>query len=285
MKVCFATSRETKNLIDSDRLLSKSLIQEGFNVEVAVWNDTQVEWSDYNCVVIRSCWDYHLKYLEFLNWLDNLDSINVKILNSTSIIRDNINKIYLQKLDKAGVSVVPTLWFEKGNNQSIDERLQSKGWKDIVIKPLVGATSHGLIKTRSEDIMEQLNPFPSEFEEGFMIQKFMPEIESEGEWSLVFFGRDFSHAVRKKNATGDFRVQKEYGGKHYHEEPDEVIINQARSILLNYPDELLYARVDGVQLNGTFMLMELELAEPELFINHGDHSKLFVDRILQLIRS
>jgi hypothetical protein len=34
------------------------------------------------------------------------------------------------------------------------------------------------------------------------------------------------------------------------------------------PDELLYARVDGVERDGRLLLMELECTEPQLFLEH-----------------
>ena len=45
------------------------------------------------------------------------------------------------------------------------------------------------------------------------VQPFLPAIESHGEWSLVFLGGEFSHAVRKWPAPGDFRVQTQVGGR------------------------------------------------------------------------
>ena len=45
-----------------------------------------------------------------------------------------------------------------------------------------------------------------------MVQKFMDSIVTEGEWSLIFFGGEFSHAVLKTPSSGDFRVQNDFGG-------------------------------------------------------------------------
>ncbi len=41
-------------------------------------------------------------------------------------------------------------------------------------------------------------------ERDMLVQPFLPEIVSDGEWSLLFFGGEYSHAVRKR--TGDRRL-------------------------------------------------------------------------------
>ena len=47
---------------------------------------------------------------------------------------------------------------------------------------------------------------------GGLFQAFVPEVETQGEVSLVFIDGVFSHAVRKRPAQGDFRVQIDFGG-------------------------------------------------------------------------
>jgi hypothetical protein len=43
-------------------------------------------------------------------------------------------------------------------------------------------------------------------------------------------------------------------------------VAQARQVVERIPGPWLYARVDGVEAGGTFLLMELELIEPSLFL-------------------
>jgi hypothetical protein len=45
-----------------------------------------------------------------------------------------------------------------------------------------------------------------------MVQPFMPEVQTLGEWSLIFLGGGFSHSVRKFPAPGNFLVHSEFGG-------------------------------------------------------------------------
>src|SRR3546814_2436579 len=46
-----------------------------------------------------------------------------------------------------------------------------------------------------------------------LVQPLMPGIFTEGEFSLFFFGGRFSHAIVKRPASGDFRVQEQFGGR------------------------------------------------------------------------
>jgi hypothetical protein len=111
-----------------------------------------------------------------------------------------------------------------------------------------------------------------------MVQQKMP-IE-QGEWSLVFLGGEFSHAVLKRPAVGDFRVQEEHGGSTVLADAPAWMVTQAERVLAaatssastssatgaSTSSAALYARVDGVVVNGRFVLMELELIEPALFL-------------------
>ncbi|HEY2582103.1 MAG TPA: hypothetical protein VGI43_09855, partial [Mucilaginibacter sp.] len=106
---------------------------------------------------------------------------------------------------------------------------------------------------------------------GYLVQKFIEEI-TEGELSLIFFNKVFSHAVVKKPRTGDFRVQKDHGGTVEGFYPGEKTIAEAAAFLLDIKEPLLYARVDGVIINADFYLMELELIEPALFFTKNENA-------------
>ncbi len=98
-----------------------------------------------------------------------------------------------------------------------------------------------------------------------MVQPYLEELVRKGEWSLVFLGGRFSHAVLKRPAPGDFRVQKEFGGRLVPAEPTSQAIEEAQAILAAAPKPHLYARVDAVEIEGRLVLVELEMIEPELF--------------------
>ena len=104
----------------------------------------------------------------------------------------------------------------------------------------------------------------------YLVQAFVPEIARDGEWSLLFFDGVYSHAVLKRAASGDFRVQSQFGGSVEALEPPAELLSSARDALaavaaLGFRDHA-YARVDGVVVGGRFRLMELEMIEPALFL-------------------
>jgi glutathione synthase/RimK-type ligase-like ATP-grasp enzyme len=115
-----------------------------------------------------------------------------------------------------------------------------------------------------------------------LVQPFADEIVSSGEWSVVFFDGEYSHAVLKRPAAGDFRVQEELGGRSERRDPSPAIVEQARRVLSHAAGPLLYARVDGIERDAGFVLMELEINEPFLYIgSSGGAANRFADAIVR----
>jgi glutathione synthase/RimK-type ligase-like ATP-grasp enzyme len=100
-----------------------------------------------------------------------------------------------------------------------------------------------------------------------LVQPFLEAIADEGEWSLVFFARAFSHAVLERPAAGDFRVQERFGGAAAQARPPAGFVKLAADVLAAVEGDLLYARVDGVRDGEKFLLVELEVLEPSLFLD------------------
>lgn len=265
-RLALATSQNFSNLNDDDRLLLQPLAHRGILAEAAVWSDPNYDWKSCDMVVIRSCWDYHLRLPEFLRWIDSLEHRGVRVWNRPATLRWNADKVYLRDLERRGVPIVPTLWFESERAISLKHELQNAGWGQAVVKPRVSATAYRTKLVRADyaeeaqELLDELRDGP-----GVMVQKFMDGIVCEGEWSLIFFGGKFSHAVLKKPKSGDFRVQHDFGGLEEIATPPAFVLAAAERIMLA-AGETLYARVDGVIDNGEFRLMELELIEPALFL-------------------
>jgi glutathione synthase/RimK-type ligase-like ATP-grasp enzyme len=268
-KISLATSDAYPHLTGDDRLLLPPLGAIGFRAEAAVWSDPSYDWSSSAMVVIRSCWDYHLRIAEFLRWIERLEMLGVPVWNSPATIRWNSNKSYLKELEGKGISIVPTLWLEPGPNVSLADELRRVGWQRAVVKPRVSATAHQTKLIQVEQAEEMQNLFEAlRARTGVMVQKFMEPILSEGEWSLMFFDGEFSHAVLKTPKVGDFRVQHDFGGHERLAQAPRFVIEAAEKAIL-VAGNPLYARVDGVIEEGVFRLMELELIEPALFLGES----------------
>ena len=268
-RIALATSSKHSGLTEDDRLLRSSLAERNIQADPAVWSDPHRDWSAFAAVVIRSCWDYHLQPGKFLNWIQQLEAANIPVFNPAPLVCWNANKSYLRDLDAKGVLIVPTFWAEDGAKIDLRAKLHELDWRKAVVKPRISATAYRTQLVTAEDAAEAQSLFDDlRFGSGVMLQKFMDGISTEGEWSLIFFGGQFSHAVLKRPRTGDFRVQNDFGGTaELADPPPHLLTSAIRAV--EAVDPTLYARVDGVVDEGQFRLMELELIEPMLFL--ADH--------------
>ncbi len=97
----------------------------------------------------------------------------------------------------------------------------------------------------------------------------------------MYFGGGFSHAVVKRPADRDFRVQHEHGGRTEAAEPPPDLLLFCERLWSRLPAAPVFARVDAVLCDSGPVLMELELIEPELFVTMSDGA---VDRLAAAIR-
>lgn len=280
--IAFVTYRERPEVTADDALAIPALA--GFNIDVAgiPWDQENINWTNFDAVVFRSCWDYFHRPEQFLSWIAHLHSQGVNLLNEHDIVRWNAEKTYLKDLMAAGASVVPTVYAAKGHSILIADVLREQGWQRAAIKPTVSGTSlHTWVSSpaawdhdqhRLDDLLKERN---------MMLQEYLPEIETEGELSLIYFDSKFSHAVRKVPQFGDFRVQNDFGGTWAAVSPDTDIQRQADEILRVSGRDSVYARVDGVIREGTFLLMELEMIEPHLFLESNPAAPLRFSRAIQ----
>ncbi|MGO9125911.1 MAG: ATP-grasp domain-containing protein [Terriglobales bacterium] len=260
-----ATCDSIPNLTEDDRTLIAPLAKRGIQAKAAVWSDPSVNWTEADAVLIRSCWDYHLRLREFLAWINALEQAKVRMWNPPAMLRWNANKVYLRELEKRGVPIIPTLWPEPGFD--LKQELQRLNWKQAVVKPRVSATAHRTLLT-TPDTIDAAQTLINDLIRGpgTMVQEFLEEVQSRGEWSLIFFSGQFSHVVLKTPKPGDFRSQEEFGGDIRNARPSESLIQAAARAIAAVGSTPLYARVDGIESCGQFRLMELELIEPALYL-------------------
>jgi glutathione synthase/RimK-type ligase-like ATP-grasp enzyme len=246
------------------------------------WNDPAVDWAAFDAVLIRTVWDYFQHYTVFLTWLDTLDRLGVPTINDAHLIRWNSEKRYLLDLEQQGVPIIPTNVAPAGK---LSESLHSMLGQDVVIKPTVsGGAWHTVRGTvGSADFQQALARLPAHLD--YLVQPFVPEIASLGEWSLLYFAGTYSHAVIKYPAAGDYRVQQEHGGTATQIVPDAAIVNAADKALaattaLGHREQA-YVRVDGVVVNGQFRIMELEFIEPLLHLTiRPDAAERFAEHVV-----
>jgi glutathione synthase/RimK-type ligase-like ATP-grasp enzyme len=271
--IALATCAALPDLTDDDRLLIPALVARGIGAVPAVWDDDAVDWRAFAAVVIRSTWDYHLRQPRFLAWIDRLEALGVPLINPARVLRWNAEKTYLRDLTRAGVPVVATRWVERDDQTPLAAILRETGWPRAVVKPAIAATAY---RTWATDLVSA-GADDARFREligdgRVLVQPFLEAIAAEGEWSLMFFRGEYAYSVLKTPRAGDFRVQSDFGGQVVTRNAGPALVAQASGVLDAAPfkrSELTYARVDGCVVDGTFVLMELEVLEPGLFLAVG----------------
>ena len=263
-RIALATSAAFPELHPDDLPLVAALQAAGLDPVVRVWTDPSVDWSSFDAVLLRSVWDYHTRYVEFAEWLGLLDKAEVPVFNDSELVRWNADKSYLLELRERGVAIVPT---QIAAGPCLREVITGLTGQEIVVKPTVGANALQTIRgiAGSDELSRAMDDLP---EAVYLVQPFLPEIQSEGEWSLLFIDGEFSHAVLKRPADGDYRVQLVLGGTSALAEAPSAVREAAAAALAAVDTRRapLYARVDGVVTGGRFLLMELELIEPYLYL-------------------
>jgi glutathione synthase/RimK-type ligase-like ATP-grasp enzyme len=269
VRIAFATHEKLGELTPSDQLAADELGRRGAAVVPVPWS-TPCDWRHFDAVVIRATWDYHTRAAEFRGWLHGLEAQGIPLWNPAPLAAWNLHKGYLRDLERAGVSVVPTAWVSSSAEPgSLGQLVRDRGWGDVVVKPAISASAHRTWRTQGPVTEDDEQKFRTLVAAGeVMVQPLIASLAREGEWSFVFLGGQFSHAVLKRAAPGEFRVQSNFGGSVTRVDAPKQVVQQASSILNAVNGPWLYARVDGGIVDGRFVLLELEMLEPDLFLNY-----------------
>ncbi|HEY0733506.1 MAG TPA: hypothetical protein VGD69_01260 [Herpetosiphonaceae bacterium] len=283
----FATYRDEPQGTADDLLVAEVLRPMGIDVVPVVWDDASVDLRQIEAMITRSCWDYHLKPGQFLAWVDTLDRSGIRLFNSSTIIKWNFDKHYLQDLAAHGVAIPQTIWIEPGTSADLETILREHDLADVVIKPTISLSAYQTWRISADEARAHQEAFAQlAAERGMMIQAFIPEVTTSGELSLMFFGKVYSHAVYKRPRKDDFRVQADFGGTREIDAPPQHVIAQAQAIVDLIDEPLLFARVDGIEVDGRLVLMELELIDPLLFFSYDPAAaQRFAATIAQAIDS
>jgi glutathione synthase/RimK-type ligase-like ATP-grasp enzyme len=211
-----------------------------------------------------------------------LEADGTAVSNPVSILRWNSDKSYLAELDAAGIPSVPTLVSDALDADALDNARANFVVDTLVVKPPISGGADGTFRlTLGDDIPDSVAG------QRMMIQPYVPTIAEEGEYSLFYFAGHFSHAIIKRPAAGDFRVQEQYGGYEAAVTPPAAAQDLAQRALaatasITGAGTLAYARVDILRdCDGIFRLMELELIEPSLFLRFApDNGTAFAEALL-----
>lgn len=260
---------------------AQALIDAGADVEPVSWTAAG-ELAGFDLVLPLVAWGYHLWYDQWLAFLDRVEAAGVPMLNPPALLRWSGDKAYLAELADSGVPTVPTLAVESCCDADLEEARRRFRSEWLVVKPPISASASGTHRLGANDDL----PADSRGRP-MIIQPLIEEIGRTGEFSLMLFDGQFSHAVVKRPAAGDFRVQPHLGGLTLPAKAPPGAERLARQALAAAPARPTYARVDIVPDDeGVLRIMELELIEPALFLDHApDGGAAFTQAILSAART
>jgi O-ureido-D-serine cyclo-ligase len=279
--LALVTARASRGLDEDMPPLQAALRAAGAEVHVIDWDDPDVDWSDFDAAVLRSCWDYVPRLEEFLAWAERA-ATRTHLINPLPVIRWNTDKHYLQSLASAGVPLIASTFLEPGTSAgpTVARFLDHDAQSDFVVKPAVGAGSLDARRYPREEAALAVEHAERLLRVGrsVLLQPYMHRIDEDGETALIYFAGQLSHAIRKGPLLG--RGRDPASGLFAAEqissrEPSREEIEVGR-LALKYVapvEPLAYARVDLVRdRRGTPHVLEIELTEPSLFLGHGSGS-------------
>jgi glutathione synthase/RimK-type ligase-like ATP-grasp enzyme len=229
----------------------------------------------------------------FLRWLESLGTTGLAVENELPVMLWLMDKSYLLDFAGVGVPIVPTQFVPIGTSLNLETYAERHG--AAVVKPSVSAAGAGLEFLPNG---QAARAFQEEFTErcrrgAHLVQPFLPEIQTNGEWSLVYFGGEYSHGVHKLPAVGQIMAHAERGGSLRFAEPPSVVRQAGDRAVAATPRAFanrgdrscrmpLYLRIDVIETASGGLLSECEGVEPELFFRARPGS---VARFAKLIES
>ena len=239
----------------------------GWRVETVAWRSNP-DWNQFAAVYICAPWDYPQHCDEFRAVLERIDASAAILFNDKSTVEWNLEKTYLRDVAAGGGDIVPSSWYEFFDAAAVPGFFTAHACDTVVIKPTIGANAQDTFVLNNpvdDALVEHLaRVFKSQ---RFFVQPFIDNIQTEGEYSLFFFNGEYSHAILKTPEAGDFRVQEEHGAAINACTPPETLLRIANEVFARIQPLPLYGRGDWVRgSDGRFLLMELELIEPSLYL-------------------
>lgn len=298
-RIALVTAVAAYSLDDDLPPLIAALVAVGAKVEVMAWDDPTVVWSRFDAALLRSTWDYSQRLPEFLRWCERVAG-ETTLLNPLPVVRWNTDKHYLAELERAGVAIVPSTFVEP--NAIATDALAAflaahPDAADFVVKPAIGAGSRDAQRyTRAQEVAPASHIARLlDADRSVLLQPYLPSVDEHGETALIYLDGTFSHAIRKGpllQANAD-ATRALFAAEHITSREagdDERALADAVLAAIPCLDgvamPLLYARVDVIRdAAGKPQLLELELAEPSLFLDtHPAAAARLSNALLQRLR-
>ncbi|PIR23674.1 MAG: hypothetical protein COV44_01765 [Deltaproteobacteria bacterium CG11_big_fil_rev_8_21_14_0_20_45_16] len=267
--ITILTSEQFDEPHSDDIFLIRALKEEGLRVDLKPWEGLDPIAHDTGAYIFRTTWGYFTRIKEFKLFLRKLSESRKSVWNPISIVKWNLHKKYLLELRGKSLPVVPTEITSVSNHLNLHHLCEKFGSEILVIKPCVGASGYLTFQfSNKTGFGEHEKSFAELIGHEVLIQPFIESIGTEGEYSFIFIDGLFTHCVLKQPAASEFRVQADHGGTALKVPAPPKGLQVAQQILQTLEEEILYARVDLVRHHSNWLLMELELIEPQLWFRY-----------------
>lgn len=260
----------------------------GWMVDQVPWRSPDIDWNVFDAVYIGTPWDYPQDVNRFIDVLERIDRSRAVLVNDLALVHWGLPKTYLRDLESRGADIVPSHWqthLVKGDLVEFFDRIAAA---TLIIKPIVSTNATDTFLLHRETAFRHETALLQTFQNRpFVVQPFIANIKTDGEYSLFYFNNRFSHAIRKIPKAQDFRVQEEHGAEITAVTPDPVLVETADRVLALVTPMPVYARCDLLRgPDGRFLLMELELIEPSMYLRmHPEAPERFAVAFDQYVTS
>ena len=240
----------------------------GWTIDPLPWRTDDVDWDRYDAVYIGTPWDYPDDPDYFVRMLEVIDRSSAVLVNDLALVQWTMPKTYLRDLEEKGAPIVRSIWSDDLGIDQLHDSFDSFGADRLIVKPVISTNATDTYLLERDTIRVLGTKLQQVFaNRPHVVQPFIENIQSEGEFSLFYFNQQFSHAIQKIPKRGDFRVQEEFGAAITAVEPDTELRKTADQVVQSIEPFPVYARADFVRgPDGRFLLMELELIEPSLYL-------------------
>ena len=256
-RVLLATSRDWAEGEPGHDRLDAALADRGVDAVWAVWDDPAVDWSAADLVAVRSTWDYVARHEEFLAWV-RATQAGIPVLNGADVFAWNLDKAYLTRL--GDVPVVPTRLVAS------DAELQAARTElgDVVVKPRVGAGGIGVSVVR-RGAAASVPAVP------VIVQPLVETVRTDGETSVFVIDGEPVSMVNKVPGAGEIRVHEQFGGRTTEvplaDSAARLAVRALEAAAIFTGRPLDYGRVDLLHHDGAWVVSELEVTEPGLYLD------------------